>query len=81
MMNSSRLYKIARVEARKGTRCVAHVLPKFTKKVTYSAIPVTLYNIGFEHHQLSLEEVQKILYDSTITEAISAVCKILIHVK
>lgn len=60
---------------------VVPVVKTFTKKVTYSAIPVTLYNVGIEHHDLSIQEIQKTLYDNTMIELISSACKMLIHIK
>lgn len=59
-------------------RIPAHT-QKFVVKVGVSMIPASLYTFGVEHHNLSLEEVQRVTIDTASVEMIQTLCKILVH--
>lgn len=70
------------VHVRRGARTIAHQTPKFVKRVTYSVIPVTIYNVGTgEHHTMTLDDFQKTIFDTTMVEIIHTGCKMLLHIK
>lgn len=55
-------------------RTIVHIkkgVPKFVTKVGKSIIPVTIYNVGVDHHQLSVEEISKNVIDVSAVELIS----------
>lgn len=59
-------------------RTVVHVkkaVPRFVTKVGKSIVPVTIYNVGIDHHQLSIQEISKNIIDASYVELIKEVIK------
>ena len=59
-------------------RTIIHVkkgVPKFVTKVGKSIIPVTIYNVGIDHHQLSVQEISKNILDASSVELITRCIK------
>jgi hypothetical protein len=60
-------------------RTVVHIkkgVPRFATKVGKSIIPVTVYNVGIDHHQLSVQEISKNVIDIAAVEIITNAIKV-----
>lgn len=54
----------------KVLRTIVHTR-RITKKVGFSIIPVTLYNVGIQHHSLNAHEILQNAIDGGMIECIS----------
>ena len=59
-------------------RVVVHV-KRCAPKVVNKILPAVIYDIGIEHHQVSFEEVHKVVLDTVAVEAISKCSNFLLH--
>lgn len=67
------------VYVRRVSRRIPAQTQVFVHKVGMSMIPASLYTFGVEHNKLSIDSVHDVAVDTASVEALSIVCKILIH--
>lgn len=67
----SKLMKVSRTFTLRTVIHVKKEVPKFVKKIGKSVIPLTLYNVGIDHHQLSIQEISKNIIDISAVELIT----------